>query len=149
MDIAYVSAFAALGGSIVGGLITGTATWLAQRTQIQAGERARQISHREDLFRDFIDVASKAYGEAVTSDQPQLQDLIGMYGMINRMQILCLPETVIGAQHVLQTTIETYYEPNKTLQDILALLKASDGKDPLNEFADAARLELQALKGRP
>jgi hypothetical protein len=147
MDVAYISAFSALGGSVVGGLITGTATWLAQRTQIHAGERARQISHREDLFRDFINVASRAYGDAVTSDQPQLADLVAIYGMINRMQIICLPPTIAAAQHILQTTIETYYEPNKTLHDILADLKASKG-DPLTEFAEAARLELHALKVR-
>jgi len=37
MDVAYVSAFAALGGSVVGGLISGIATWLAQWSQARAG----------------------------------------------------------------------------------------------------------------
>jgi hypothetical protein len=146
MDVAYISAFAALGGSVVGGMITGTATWLAQRTQIQAGDRARQITYREDMFRDFISVASKAYGEAVTSDQPQLQDLVAMYGMINRMQILCLPPTIAAARHVLLTTIETYYQPNKTFHEILAMLKTGEGNHPLSDFAECARYELRILR---
>ncbi len=149
MDVAYVSAFAALGGSLVGGLISGTATWLAQRSQIQAGHRAHQISHREDLFRDFLVAASKAYGQAMMSNQPDLQDLIGMYGMINRMQVSCLPQTIACAQRVVQETVETYFQPNKTFQDIRTMMKeGSIGINPLSEFAEAAREELRTLASR-
>jgi hypothetical protein len=82
MDVAYISAFAALTGSIVGGLMSGIATWLAQRSQVQAGYRAL----REDLFRDFLVAASKAYGQALMSDRPELQDLVGMYSLVNTMR---------------------------------------------------------------
>jgi hypothetical protein len=77
MDVAYVSAFAALTGSVVGGLMSGIATWLAQRSQVQAGYRAHQISLREDLFRAFIAAASKAHGQALMSNRPELQELVG------------------------------------------------------------------------
>jgi len=149
MDVAYVSAFAALGGSLVGGLISGIATWLAQRSQIQAGHRAHQISHREDLFRDFLVAASKAYGQAMMSNQPDLQDLVGMYGMINRMQLLCLPRTIACAERVVQETVETYFQPNKTFEDIRTMMKeGSIGINPLSEFAEAARQELRTLASR-
>lgn len=54
MDVAYVSAFAALRGSVVGGLISGIATWLAQRSQILAVHRAHQIS----IARTFSGISS-------------------------------------------------------------------------------------------
>ena len=76
MDVAYVSAFAALGGSVVGGVISGSATWLAQWAQVQAGHRAHQIAHREELFRDFILAASKAHSHATMNSQPDLPELI-------------------------------------------------------------------------
>src|ERR1022692_709927 len=123
MNVAYVSALAALGGSVVGGLISGVAMWLAQRSQIQAGQRAHQISYREELFRDFIVVASKAYGQALMSNQPDLQDIFGVYSLINRMQVLCLPGTTACAQRVAEMTVETYFQPNKTFDDIRAMLK--------------------------
>ena len=145
MELAYVSAFAALGGSVVGGLISGTATWLSQWAQVQAGNRAYQISHREELFRDFILVASKAHGQAMLSNQPDLQDLATMYGAINRMQVLCLPRTVECAQRVAHATLETYLQPNKTFPDILVMMKTGVGLNPLSEFAEAARKELQTL----
>jgi hypothetical protein len=145
MNVAYVSAFAALGGSVVGGLISGIATWLAQRSQIQAGHRAHQISHREDLFRDFIVAASKAYGQALMSNQPELQDLVGLYSLVNRMQVLCFPRTIACAQQVMNATVETYFQPNKTFDDIRAMIKTGTEIDLLREFAEAAREELRTL----
>jgi hypothetical protein len=148
MDVAYVSTFAALGGSVVGGLISGIATWLAQRSQILAGHRAHQMSHREELFRDFILAASKAHGQAMMSDQPDLEALITMYGAINRMEVLCSPRTVECAHRAARKTIETYFEPNRTLPDILAGAKSGAAFNPLSEFAEAAREELRTLVSR-
>jgi hypothetical protein len=145
MNVAYVSAFAALGGSVVGGLISGIATWLAQRSQIQAGHRAHQISHREDLFRDFIVAASKAYGQALMSNQPELQDLVGLYSLVNRMQVLCFPRTIACAQQVMNATVETYFQPNKTFDDIRAMITTGTEINLLSEFAEAAREELRTL----
>jgi hypothetical protein len=145
MDIAYVSAFAALGGSVVGGLISGTATWLAQWAQVRAGHRAHQISHREELFRDFILAASRTYGQALMSNEPDVKELVSMYGSINRMEVLCRPRTVQAAQTVAHTTLEAYLQPNKTFSEILAMLKSRTELNPLAEFAQAAREELRTF----
>ena len=149
MDVSFVSGFSALGGSMVGGLISGIATYLAQWSQVRAGYRAHQIAHREDLFRDFIVAASKSYGQALMSDQPNLQDLVTIYGMVNRMEILCLPPTIACAKRVVEATLDAYFEPNKTFSDLRAMLKSGDSIDPLSEFAAAAREELNRLAGQP
>lgn len=148
MEMAYVSAFAALGGSVVGGLTSGIATWVAQRSEIRAGRRAHQLSRREDLFQDFLCDASKAYGQAMMSNQPDLQELISLYGMINRMQVLCLPRTIACAERVVQETVETYFQANKTAQDISTLVKEGSGINPLSKFAEAAREELRTFASR-
>ena len=148
MDVAYVSTFAALGGSMVGGLISGVATRLAQRSQISAGYRAHQISHREELFRDFLLAASKARSQAMMSNQPDLPSLVSMYGAINRMEVMCFPRTVKCAQRAARATIEVYSEPNKALPDILAMMNSGTWINPLSEFAAAAREELRALTSR-
>ncbi len=145
MDVAYVSAFSALGGSVVGGLISGIATWLSQQSQVQAVHRAHQISHREDLFRDFIIAASRAYGKAMMSQEPDFQDLVEMYSTINRIHVLCLPQTVSCAELVVHATLETYFQPKKTLRDILDMMKSGTETNPLSEFNVAAREELRRL----
>ena len=71
MDVAYVSALSALGGSIVGGVISGATTWLSQRAQVRAGRLEHELSRREQLYKDFIISASKAYGEAMDSGDTQ------------------------------------------------------------------------------
>jgi hypothetical protein len=44
MDVAYVSALAALGGSVVGGVTAGITNWLNQRAQVRAAQLAREMS---------------------------------------------------------------------------------------------------------
>jgi hypothetical protein len=145
MDGAFLSALAALGGSVVGGLASGTATWLSQRSQLQAGTRARQISHREDLFRDFIVAATKAYGLAMMTDKPELQDFVSIFGMIARMEVICSQRTIGSARRVARETLETYFQPNKTFEDLLTMMRDGVGLRPFSDFAEAAREELQQL----
>jgi hypothetical protein len=76
---AYLPALAALAGSVVGALASILATWLNHHYQARAGERTRKISQREDLFRDFIVAASKAYGEALTSEEPRVEELLALH----------------------------------------------------------------------
>jgi hypothetical protein len=118
MDVAYISALSALAGSVVGGLTSGFTTWLSQRAQAKAGQLALNLSRREELFKDFIVAASKAYGEAIVSNEPQLQEIIALYAMISRMRVLCLPPTVACADQIMVTTIGKYFEPNRTIRDL-------------------------------
>jgi hypothetical protein len=54
MDIAYLSTLSALAGSVVGGLTSGVATWLGQRTQSRESQLAREMARRDDLYKEFI-----------------------------------------------------------------------------------------------
>jgi len=49
MDPAFVSAFAALAGSAIGGMTSLGASWLTQHVQVRAQEHTRDLSRREDL----------------------------------------------------------------------------------------------------
>src|SRR5271165_1806272 len=121
MDAAYLSALSALGGSVMGGLISGIATWMSQRSQARAAEFTRELARRDDLYADFIVAASKAYGEALVSNQPQIQELIALYGMVSRMRAISPPRIVASAEKVLHTTIDTYFTPNVTIRDVQEL----------------------------
>jgi hypothetical protein len=147
MDIAYVSAFSALAGSMIGGLTSGFTSWLNQRYQAKAGLVAQKLAHREDLYRDFIVAASKAYGEANMRSEPQVQDLVALYGMVSRMRVQSSPKTIACAEAVVRATIDAYLAPNRTLADLHAALQSEeDGMDPLKAFAEAAREDLNALR---
>jgi hypothetical protein len=145
MDVAYLSALSAIAGSLVGGLTSGFTTWLSSRSQARAGQLAREMSRRDDLYKDFIVAASKAHGSALVSDEPQVQELVTLYGMISRMRVMSLPRTVACAEKVVQTTIETYFAPKKTIHELHELTKSGTLIDPLKDFSEAAREELQAF----
>ncbi len=145
MDVALISALSALAGSTVGGLTSGVATWLGQRAQTRAGQLAREMSRRDDLYREFIVAASEAHGDAVMSNEPQVQKLLALYAMISRMRLQSLPQTVACAERAMRVTTRTYFEPNKTIRELHELMERGAGIDPLKEFSEAAREELQAF----
>jgi alkylhydroperoxidase/carboxymuconolactone decarboxylase family protein YurZ len=142
MNIGYLTALSALAGSVVGGMTTGFTTWLSLRSQARAGRLAGELMRRQDLFKDFIVAASKAWGEALFTTEPKIQDLIALYAMVSRMRVLCSPEVVSRADNVMRSTIDTYFMPNKTVRELHDLIKSGTAIDPLKEFSEAAREEL-------
>jgi hypothetical protein len=148
MDVAYVSALSALAGSLIGGLTSGVTTWLNQRAQARAERLAHDLGRREDLYKDFVLAASKAYGEALISNEPQIQELVALYAMISRMRILSSLRTVTCAEKIMIATTGAYAEPNKTIPELHELIKSGVGIDPLKDFAEAAREELRSFISR-
>ena len=147
MDVAYISALSALAGSAVGGFTSTVTTWLTQRAQTRAGLLAHEITRREDLYRDFITAASKTYGDALVSSEPQLPELVALYAMISRMRVLSRPRTVASADKIMLTIIDTFFSPNQTVRELRDLIKAgAGGIDPLREFSEAAREELGVFR---
>ena len=51
MDTASISAFAALGGALIGGLTSFAASWVTQQTQTRAQQVAHRLTRREDLYK--------------------------------------------------------------------------------------------------
>jgi len=147
VDVAYISALSALAGSVVGGLTSTGTTWLTQRAQIRTGVLAQELTRRQDLYRDFIVAASKAYGDALSSNEPNIAELVGLYAMVSRMRALSPPPTVEHAEKVMLVIIDTYSSPNKSFQEIRDLLKrGGPGMDPLKEFSEAAREESRGIR---
>jgi hypothetical protein len=145
MNVAYLSALSALAGSGVGGLTSGITTWLGLRAQARDGHLAREMSRRHDLYKDFIVAASKAYGAATLSNEPQMQELVALYALVSRMRVVSLPRTVACAEKVVDTTVGTYFATNKTIRELHEMMKSGTGIDLLKDFSEIAREELQAF----
>jgi hypothetical protein len=146
MDPAYASAFAALAGSVIGGLTSLTASWLTQRTQVRAQQIAHDVATRENLYKDFIEEASTLYADALEHDQTDTSKLVRLYALVSRMRVRSSPPVIEHADRVMQAIIETYLRPNITLSDLSATLKNKQAMDPLREFSEACREELRQLE---
>jgi hypothetical protein len=148
MDVAYVSAMAALVGSIVGGLTAGGTAWLSQRAHGQARQMAHEAGLREDLYRDFIIAASRAYSDALLNSEPQIPKLVSLYAMISRMRIVSMPRTVECADRIMLAIIDTYFSPNRSVRELRDLARVGSAIDPLRDFSEVAREEMRLFKRR-
>jgi hypothetical protein len=148
MDTATISAISALAGTAVGGLTSGLTTLLNQSAQARVEQIRHDLGRREDLVRDFIIAASKTYGEAFTTNEPQMPEIVNLYSMVSRMRVLAMPRSVACAENLILVIIDTYFQPNKTIRDLHEMMRSSGGVDPLREFSEAAGNELAALKSR-
>jgi hypothetical protein len=147
METAYVSAFSALAGTVIGGFTSLVASWLTQRVQIGAEERAHDVTVREALYKEFIEEASKAYADAFEHSEVDVPEVVRLYTVVNRMRILSSQRVVQQADKVMQLIIETYRAPNRTIRDEAERIKAG-GLDPLLGFSEACRDELRSRARR-
>jgi len=141
MDPAYISAFAALAGSAIGGPTSLAASWLNQHVQFRTQELTRAVTRREQLYKDFIEEASKWFADACAHERAELKNLVGLYALVSRMRILSSSTIVDSADQVVRVIIETYRAPNKTLSDVEKLLDG-DAVNPLRDFSAACREEV-------
>jgi hypothetical protein len=145
MDAAYLSAISALAGSLIGSLSSLTASWLGNQIQFKTQERAAELHNRQQLFRDFIAEASKWYADAFEHDDPKVSNLVNLYTLVSRMRIMSSPTVVASADRVIRTIIQAYLSPNKSFRDVFQVLDNA-AMDPLREFSDSCRVELDALR---
>lgn len=144
MDAAYFSAFAALAGSIIGGLTSLGTSWLTQHSQLGAQRSARNLDRRETLYRDFVDEAARLYADAFEHDTTQLSNLVKLFAMISQMRIVSSQKVIAGADDVARLIMETYLAPNKSFGDLKLALEGHM-VDPLRIFSEACREELRQL----
>lgn len=81
MDPGYFSAFAALAGSAIGGLTSLGTSWLTQHVQFRAQQLAHDIGRREELYKDFIEEASKLNADACEHSEADLAKLVRLYAI--------------------------------------------------------------------
>ncbi len=144
MNAAYVSAFAALAGSLIGGLTTFAAAWVTQRRQANVQWLLQEKTRRQELYQQFVEEASKLYVDALIHDQAPIPPLVSLGASINKMRIVSNPGIAERADKIIRMIVDTYDLPNKTLPELHAMVK-SGALDPLREFSDACRDELSAL----
>jgi hypothetical protein len=145
MDSAYLPAVAALAGSAIGGLTSFASAWLTQQRQNRANSLSRDKSRRRKVYKQFITEASKLYADALVHDDLQISTLVNAYALINRMRVLSSPPVLQKAEAIVRMIIETYFAPNKTSLELRKLLD-SHAIDPLRDFSEECRAELDSLK---
>ena len=120
--------------------------WISQSVSARAGLISSHLARRQELFRDFIVSASRVYGEALTSSEPKIPELLELYALLSRMRVQCRPETIDAGEKFMRSILDTYLAPNRTFKELRDLMTAGDGIDPLKEFSVTAREEIEIAR---
>jgi hypothetical protein len=144
MDAAYISAFAALAGSAIGGLTSFATSWTTQHAQARAQRFAAERDARAALFGRFLDEAAKLYSDALQSRRDDITALIGIYALTNRIRLLSSAQVVEAADSVCRIIVDRYLAPNMTMEEMRANW-IDRHVDPLRDFSEACRQELRTF----
>ena len=79
MDSSLISALAALIGASVGGLTSVLASWLLHQRQVRVQWVAQEANRRRDLYKEFIEDASKCYVDALQHDTGDIPALFALH----------------------------------------------------------------------
>lgn len=143
MNSGMLAACAAISGSFVGAMGSVVGTWITQRHQDLRDLLAKTIVRREALYSDFIAESARVLVHAMEHNESDAQKLISVYALLSRIRLSSSTEVLETAEAVLRTILETYPKPNLTQQQIESRAVSND--DPLRQFSDTCRMELQSL----
>ncbi len=147
MDASILPALAALTGAAVGGLTSGLANWLSQRSQLRADWILHEKAPRQILYRDFIEDAAKCYIDALQHDKPDIPGLVSLYAKLSAMRALSSSKVVQCADDVGRKILDTYLEPDKSFGELREM--AIDGSiDLLQNFSAACRDEFEEMRAK-
>jgi hypothetical protein len=145
MNSSITSAVAALAGTITGGLTSVLTSWLTQHAQATAQWHAQDKLQRQELYREFIERASRCYVDALQHDKADIPALVELYVRVGRIRILSSPKTIESAESVARTIVDTYLKPNKTFLELREM--ANNGSiDLLRDFSETCRAEFKSLR---
>lgn len=147
MDASIITALAALTGATVGGLTSGIANWLNQRSEVRAQWILHEKTRRQTLYRDFIEDASKCYIDALQHDEADIPGLVGVYAKLSAMRALSSKPVVHRAEGVVRKILDTYLEPDKSFVELREM--AINGTiDLLQGFSNACHEEFQEMRAK-
>ena len=144
MDMFYIPAIASFSGSASGTLASIVTGWVTQRRKDRV-RSLRATSQREELYKGFIEEASRLYADALVNDKSEVSKLVDLYALIARMKILSSDAVIEAAEKAGRLILDTYLSPNRTFVDLPDLINEMD---PLRDFSEACRRELQSAEAR-
>ena len=144
MNSSTITALAAISGSIVGALGSLAASWITQRHQGRRDLLAKKIVHREALYSGFINETARLLVDALEHKFNDPKNLIQPYALLGRIRLGSPRQVSIAAEEVVKLILDAYAKPNLTEEEIQSA--AARGEDPLRDFSDVCRAELESMQ---
>lgn len=144
MNPGLIAGLAAVSGSIVGALGSVVGTWITTRHQDLRDLLAKTIVRRETLYSDFITESARLLVDAMEHNTSDPQKLIPAYALLSRIRLSSSSTVLAKAEEVIKTILSTYPQPNLSAEQIE--FRAVNGEDPLRQFSNTCRTELESMQ---
>jgi hypothetical protein len=144
MNSAWISAFSAVMGSLVGAFTSFVTTYANQRAQYRRDFLSKQLAQRETLYSEFTNEAARLTADSLEREMAKPSALVAIYGLENRIRLNASDEVVQAAANVVREIVESYRRPRMTDEEIRRAAYF-EMKDPLKGFGEACRKELNQL----
>jgi len=146
MNPSLISAFSALAGAVIGGLMSLVASWVVNQQQIRSQWLSHDRSRREDLYKEFIEEAAKCYIGALLQEKPDIPSVVVLYAKMCRMRALSSHQVIESAEQLIQQIINTYSAPVKTFAEHQGIKYES--LDIIRNFSESCRAEFDDLRAQ-
>ena len=117
---------------------------MIQRHQDRRDLLARKIVRRETLYSDFISESARLLVDAAEHSIGDPHNLITAYALLSRIRLGSSRQVLKAAEDVVKHIVENYRKPNLTAEQIESL--AVSDEDPLRNFSDICRVELESMQ---
>jgi hypothetical protein len=114
MDSAWISAFSAVMGSLVGAFTSFVTTYANQPAQYRRDFLSKQFAQRENLYSEFINEAARLMTDSLEQEMVKPSTLVAE----NRILLNASDEVVQAARSAIQEIVESYRRPTMTEEDI-------------------------------
>jgi hypothetical protein len=105
---------------------------------------AQKRAPRQEPYKEFIEVATQCYADALQHEKPDIPALVNLYGKIGRMRVLSSPRVLASAEQIAQKIINVYLAPNKSFLELREMVN-KNAIDILDNFGEACRAEFPSL----
>ena len=119
-------------------------TWVAQRHEDRRDLLGRQIARREALYSDFIGESARLLLDAMQNNASDVHKMLPVYALVSRIRLSSSEPVLQEAEQIIKTIVSTYPQANLTAEQIES--QAANGQDPLRQFSDICRNELDSLQ---
>ena len=144
IDSTWITAFAGVMGSAVGGLASFATTYFTQRNQTHRDLISREAAHREELYSQFVNEATNQYIDSLGKTLENAAALIGLYSLVGRIRLIAGDRVLLAAERIAEAIVDSYRRPPRTFEDEYKLVREHQ-VDPLKEFTQACREERRSM----
>jgi hypothetical protein len=101
------------------------------------------------LYKDFIEEASRCHIDALQHHEANdgAAGLVSLYAKLNRIRRLSTKPVVRSVEHIANTIVDTYLEPDRSFAELHDMVK-SGSIDLLREFSEACHKELDEMRSQ-